>query len=460
MADITDFQNRFVGQAESITSPNPRLASPIEEDDLVITLTAPLFNEDGVVPNVDGSIVIRNITTGYPEGINVKSGNISSDGQTITLDALTQRGQPIAGENGVDYDGGVEDNRSSHPQNSEVRWQISPLDMQMVFDAVDGVIGSGQKLNARPTFTGEGQPALRTFADSTARDAALTSPAAGDKCFLTDGTGEQHYDGVGWVTLGTATPITASTGLTKVGQDIQVDLASTNDLLKITSDELDTNLTASKTEIDQLTGTTNIAEADTFFGATDITGAEAETLTDGSNADSLHIHTLNKKLHIDTTETTDGTTTWDDVYSYTLPANTLETGKCLNIKLKIDNTARGASGGSPGEASSEFRITFGGTTISSYYHDTTSSSPQLHTSFANLILHCTGSSSQKISGIISTTVYNDGDYTSSIVTQTDTTSAKDITASQDIKVQVQNTTISGVGSANSKSKMLYVEVIN
>lgn len=39
------------------------------------------------------------------------------------------------------------------------------------------------------------------------------------------------------------------------------------------------------------TGTmATLNEADTFFGATDISGAEAETLTDGSDADSLHIH--------------------------------------------------------------------------------------------------------------------------------------------------------------------------
>ena len=36
----------------------------------------------------------------------------------------------------------------------------------------------------------------------------------------------------------------------------------------------------------------NLDEADTFFGATDITAAEAETLTNGSNADSLHKHAV------------------------------------------------------------------------------------------------------------------------------------------------------------------------
>ena len=35
---------------------------------------------------------------------------------------------------------------------------------------------------------------------------------------------------------------------------------------------------------------TLLEESQTFFGATNITGAEAEQLTDGSNADSLHIH--------------------------------------------------------------------------------------------------------------------------------------------------------------------------
>ncbi|RMD51766.1 hypothetical protein D6827_01520, partial [Candidatus Parcubacteria bacterium] len=40
------------------------------------------------------------------------------------------------------------------------------------------------------------------------------------------------------------------------------------------------------------TTTDNLNAAMTFFAATDITGTEAETLTDGSNADSLHIHDI------------------------------------------------------------------------------------------------------------------------------------------------------------------------
>ncbi|MHC4981550.1 MAG: DUF2793 domain-containing protein [Planctomycetota bacterium] len=36
-----------------------------------------------------------------------------------------------------------------------------------------------------------------------------------------------------------------------------------------------------------------LSEAQAFFNATDISGSEAETLTDGSNADSLHVHGVN-----------------------------------------------------------------------------------------------------------------------------------------------------------------------
>lgn len=45
-------------------------------------------------------------------------------------------------------------------------------------------------------------------------------------------------------------------------------------------------------ELDEKFLPPNVQEANTFFGSTDISGAEAETLTDGSNADSLHAHSL------------------------------------------------------------------------------------------------------------------------------------------------------------------------
>lgn len=59
----------------------------------------------------------------------------------------------------------------------------------------------------------------------------------------------------------------------------------------------------------------NLDEAVTFFGATDITGSEAQTLTGGTNADSLHAHahnnttgkqggTTNEYYHLDSSQHT------------------------------------------------------------------------------------------------------------------------------------------------------------
>jgi len=66
--------------------------------------------------------------------------------------------------------------------------------------------------------------------------------------------------------------------------NIEIDIAATNDLLKITGGEVDTNLTSTKAELDKLSG---------FTG--DSTGLN--TVTDGasSNADSYHTHSINKK---------------------------------------------------------------------------------------------------------------------------------------------------------------------
>lgn len=55
-----------------------------------------------------------------------------------------------------------------------------------------------------------------------------------------------------------------------------------------------------KTNADAIGGkqaaSANLDEADTFFGSTDISASEAETLTDGSNADSLHYHAKSEQL--------------------------------------------------------------------------------------------------------------------------------------------------------------------
>jgi len=133
---------------------------------------------------------------------------------------------------------------------------------------------------------------------------------------------------------------TASTGLTKVGFDIRLDASSAGDGiafaagvysldlvaaggLEISSNQLQVkldggtlSLSASGLKVadggiadaqinasaaiatSKLADSAELSEAVTFFGATDISGAEAETLTDGSNADSLHEHSVLKETRV------------------------------------------------------------------------------------------------------------------------------------------------------------------
>lgn len=99
------------------------------------------------------------------------------------------------------------------------------------------------------------------------------------------------------------------------------------------------------TEVNQLAGTTNVAEADTFFGASDISGAEAETLTDGSDAATLHRHTnQSEKLEISTTQIVIAdTNTETNLISVSIPANTLGTNNGIKVRIFVANLASGAA---------------------------------------------------------------------------------------------------------------------
>lgn len=108
-----------------------------------------------------------------------------------------------------------------------------------------------------------------------------------------------------------------------------------NGLSKWTNKTILAVLGATKTEITQLASTTNIAEADTFFGNTNISGAEAETLTDGSNADSLHTHASLKIATIVTPVTVSNTTTETNLLSVSILANTMSTDNGVVVRLNI-----------------------------------------------------------------------------------------------------------------------------
>ena len=273
MANISEVQDYLIVQPTTPTNPTWKLAQKINSTQTTITVN---FEPKENGATITKSFLLGIETNGYVE--TMLCTNVS--GTTLTV----VRGIALAG---LDFAGDAATYGATHAAGQKVFTNISAPLLNMVLQALRGQIGSTIQHAALQSFIGAATQNERTFADATARDAALTSPVDGDKCLTLD-TGLQYYNS-GWQTLGTATPVTASLGCEKVGNDIRLDLAASNDLLTLSGNELDKNVTPSATEINQLSGTTNIAEADTFFGATDITGAEAEELTDGSNT-SLHTH--------------------------------------------------------------------------------------------------------------------------------------------------------------------------
>jgi len=121
------------------------------------------------------------------------------------------------------------------------------------------------------------QESVADVLDLTAAEPA--APSTGDR-YLNTGTGSSsetsqtvaaneivEYNGTDW------TRITPSEGMVVLDED---------------SNELKAYNGSAWADIGTIA---DLTESATFFGATDISGSEAETLSDGSNADSLHVHT-------------------------------------------------------------------------------------------------------------------------------------------------------------------------
>ena len=117
-------------------------------------------------------------------GANSVSSNIALSGNTVSTFATNQ--DIILGPNGT---GTIRIAQDVIPDANNTRYignaNVRPLG---AYIGTAGVISSGP-------FT------LPTYADATARDAAITSPVAGMIIFVTSGTKFQGYTGSSWVDL-------------------------------------------------------------------------------------------------------------------------------------------------------------------------------------------------------------------------------------------------------------------
>jgi hypothetical protein len=103
-----------------------------------------------------------------------------------------------------------------------------------------------------------------------------STPSEGFCCMVEDRDMLIGYNGSAWVDIGTFALLA----------EAKTFFAATD----ISAAEAETLTAGAASDADALHKHAALDEAKTFFAATDISGAEAETLSDGSNADALHKH--------------------------------------------------------------------------------------------------------------------------------------------------------------------------
>lgn len=207
----TNLPNLNFAQWSQPDAANPRLVKPISATDTTIVITSAPKDHTNAVITGNLLMGIKN-SDGYTETIYVPTGS-SSDGLTFTS---VIRGVWLEG---LDYTTSDTTSKAvAFDGDSPVYFNISPVIEKLVFAALLGTIGSTYKLNARPTYSGTNAiHGERIFADTTARDAAITAPQNGDTCYVTADGVFYDYQGGAWASRATgATPNASTTVAGKV----------------------------------------------------------------------------------------------------------------------------------------------------------------------------------------------------------------------------------------------------
>lgn len=286
MAALTKLEDLYYGQLETVDNPNPKLAAQLEENALIIPITAPIVFTSGTTVNKPFLLSIRDLQTKEPELIYVQAGELSIDGRTITLAGLNQRGLPYDVETTIDFFSGDATRRVTHVVSSPVRISIAPQTQVMLVQFVQGLIASGANIIKIGDETDSDVLIQAKNADAT--PPFLKYIASSNKwVFSNDGVTELDLATGGISTAGDGIDITAGT--------IKVDLGDTTTFVATSAGAGDTGkafvLDASGQIDETFKGSTFVEEEQALSGiGGTVTAANLNTVTDGSDADALHAH--------------------------------------------------------------------------------------------------------------------------------------------------------------------------
>lgn len=288
MAAITSLQDLFYGQYESKDAPNPRLASQLEDDSLIIALTEAITYPDGSVVDKPFILSIRDLQTKEPELIYVQAGELSLDGKTITLAGLNQRGLEYSVKTTIDFFSGDASRRVTHVVDSPVRISIAPQTQEMLVQFIQGVIASGANVIKVGDETDSDIFYYAKNAD--ANSPFLKYVASSSKWVFSN-------DGVAELDLATGGVSTAGAGIDITAGTISIDLADGTVFVATSAGAGDSGkvvILDANGQIDQTFIGATYAEIEQALSgiSANVNQTNLDTLTAGStsDADSLHTH--------------------------------------------------------------------------------------------------------------------------------------------------------------------------
>ncbi len=245
---------------------------------------------------------------------------------------------------------------------------------------------AGQAFSGKVEFTGTDHAGLQAISLTTTERDALT-PVNGDLIYNETDSKFQMYQGSAWVDV-TSVAADASTtvkGIVEMATDAEVEAGTgtggTGAQLVVGADSTHVVTDNEKAAVAGTSGTPSgsnkfVTNDDTAEAATaskvvradssnkikegylNITDANATTLTDGSNADALHVHAGNRIYTDSTTHTFTDTTAENVLLTTTIPANTLGTENILKFRVWLsDFNTNNVSAGT------FVRISYGATAI-------------------------------------------------------------------------------------------------
>lgn len=213
MADATMFPASLkVFQWSTDDNPNPRLSQPITSTDTTLYFTAPPYDANGTTIIRGNTIIGIKRSDGYVESVWCPNNSIAADGLSATG---VVRGVRLAG---IDYTTAGTALAVDHDQDSSVFCNVSPVEFNMAFNALNGTIASG----GNNWKIGDG-----TDSDITvyAYNADANKPfwrydaATNQWIFSNDGSSSTPF--------GTGAGVTGGDGITVTAGDIDIDLTDT-----------------------------------------------------------------------------------------------------------------------------------------------------------------------------------------------------------------------------------------